>query len=1090
MTGEFDARHYERAARRARSERARLASDGPLGLRRLPSATRRILVFTWLGLIFSALYAFFIGSALVQPGYTLADRIASGLLLLGLIFITIHGFGYANSMLKALWGYQELRTRLFVASLAPRVVCVVASFNEPPDVLDETLSAVTALDYPNKEIVLLDDSTREESRQAAREIAERYGVQCVQRTNRRGYKAGAINDYLGSTDAEYIAVFDADALPVSSFLREIVPQLQENPRLGFVQTPQFYANTEVSYVALGSARQQNVFYEYICEGKSYSGAMFCCGTNVLFRRSALVDAGGFDEKSVTEDFATSFNLHRRGWDSLYYNRVFVYSLAPENLAAYFTQQSRWALGTLKMGGTFLRAFLENPRALRAGQWWEYFLSATYYWVGFVNLIFLCLPLATIFFDIKPLRQDVLSYVAIFVPYFLFTLNMFYSGMEARGYRFGETIIGQQMGFLTFPVFVGAGVSALMGKRKAFGVTPKGVSGRVPWAALWPQLLFLALSALALGWGIWLYISGVERSSAAVLINSFWAAYHVWMLWSIFRFNQPVRLEATKKMFFVGQKDEMVTMPPPLQTMEAPFRPGRVARAVGLISALGLAALIGVVAVWNLRPSIPVNVVVVDRTYGPQGQENRAFFWTLNHLRAERQAGFGAAGAGDERPAGAYSPVRDLYGFVPQPRTSDDQKLIYGLDQPLPRELPTPGVVALLDTYGEFLEREPGGALVRHRAQRRGLLPDEITRLEEFATRGGVLVGEWNTIGYPTRPGGFLPPAQLERAIETSRARARSLQANELVRARAAQSTAEATNDPERISRARGRVEDVRGLIQTAQGRTRALQGRRFANAVMARQANAATTLENLLGVRYLGWYGRYVEDFADEAIYDPQLYKNVRDDLRRRTRNAGASPSGPGFVFYPDGPSEIFNPETGELEPSPFARPVAVLEADRATVFTGQLATIVPDPRSADPLLEGVGERVPARYWFDLVTPQNGGKVLASYELSLSVEATQRLQKAGFPARFIAQDGTKITIPALVARRDAQGDLRSLYFAGDASDTTAISSLARQAPALGQLDRLFSRRGGTFASQFYWNYYFPVWENLLSKEQVQYKSEQ
>ena len=197
-------------------------------------------------------------------------------------------------------------------------------------------------------------------------------MQVRQRTNRKGYKAGAINEYLQEGTAKYVAIFDADAVPAHNFLRDFVPILEENPKLSFVQTPQHYANVDVSNVALAAARQQNVFYEYICEGKSYSNAAFCCGTNFIARREALLDVGGMDDTTVTEDFATSINLHIKGWDSAYYNQVYAYSLGPETLAAYFTQQQRWAFGSVKTGWNLLKAFFGGPQRMRLGQWWEYF----------------------------------------------------------------------------------------------------------------------------------------------------------------------------------------------------------------------------------------------------------------------------------------------------------------------------------------------------------------------------------------------------------------------------------------------------------------------------------------------------------------------------------------------------------------------------------------------------------------------------------------------------------------------------------------------------------------------------------------------
>ena len=1072
-----------------------MARGAPTGFRALSGARKRILLLTWLGLFFMAVYAVTVGAALLAPGYRPIDRVASVFLLLAFAFIVIHGVGYSNSMLKAMWGYKETKSRMFVGFNAPRVVCVVACFNEPPEVLAETVGALVALDYPNKEIVILDDSTKEETRQAAREIAELYGVGCVQRTNRRGYKAGAINDFLEQTDAEFLAIFDADALPVSNFLADVVPLIEENPRLAFLQTPQFYANTDVSYVALAAARQQNVFYEYICEGKSYSRAAFCCGTNVVFRVKALTDVGGFDEKNVTEDFATSFNMHIKGWDSLYLNRVFVYLLAPENLAAYFTQQSRWSFGTLGTARHMISEFVKNPRALRLGQWWEYFLSATYYWIGWVNFIFMLLPIAYIFFGVRPLRQDTFTYLAVFVPYFLFSLNMFYAGMEARGFSLGQMVLGQQIGFISFPVHMSSAVSGLLGRKRPFGVTPKGVGGRLPWRSLWFQIGMLVLSGAAFAWGIYRYAAGYERDTTAILVNSFWALYHVWMLGSIFTLNRPVRAGALKKAFFDDAAQEPSAQPlPPLGGARNPITLRRIATGVSLLALAGVGTVIWSAWSWNAAPIYPVNVSILDRTYGQDGGEHRALSWTLNYLKVRKEPAFGPNGADARRQ---YDPARDYYGFVPDPnRLAKDASGVSdyigtGRDRALPAQIATPGALYLADAYGEFTQYDAKtGQYTRFRSPHRGLSVDEIARVDDFARRGGLIIGEWNTLGYPTRPGNFIAPAELEKATQTQRARVQTLERSTIPAARRALRAVEQSGDFKKISVARGKVEDARGALVDARAKLNGLQNSVFYNAVQYRQARAAAQLEGLLHVNYNGWYGRYIENFADEKVYDRALWDNVRAYLTEKNGRA-TEPSGRGFVFYPDGPSEVFNPQTQSLQKSPFAKPIAIMGDELGGPLSGQLTGNIAVLRRStdakvtdDALLKGVGDRIPGRYWFDVVTPQPGARVLAYYHLDITPAAAERLRAAGFPARYLINGGARISLPAAVAWRDgdqSRGQLRSLYFAGNAAQYLKVPDLVQKYPALGGVDKLLSARYGDYSSQFFWNYYQPMMRNVFAE---------
>ncbi len=1090
----------ERAAQHAKNARSKMAARAPKN-KRQSAANRKFLIGTWLSLTFMLIYAVTIGMSLTAPGYSLADRIASGILIFGLGFIIVHGFGYANSMIKANWGHQASRPPIFAASSSSssRVACLIASFNEPTEVLEETVAAVMALDYEGKEVFILDDSTKNEARESAQNIAAKFGIQCVQRTNRRGYKAGAINDFLPSITAPFIALFDADALPSAQFLRECVPQIEENPKLGFLQTPQFYANTQVSYAALASARQQNVFYEYICEGKSYSRAAFCCGTNVIFRRSALVDSGGFNEQSVTEDFATSFHMHVKGYDSLYLNRTYVYSLAPENLAAYFMQQSRWSFGTMGTARQFIRQFFKDPRVLSAGQWWEYFLSASYYFVGWVNFFFILLPMMYLFFDIRPLRQDVFTYLLVFVPYMAFTLNMFYTGMERRSYSLGETILGQQIGFLSFPIHMKSAYSALMGHKRPFGVTPKGVGGRIAWIALWPQISLMLVSLLAFLVGTYRIFAGRESDVTALALNSGWALYHVWMLSGIFRLNQPVR-EGAEKTYFGDARDGRIAEPlPTLEGVKNPLTLGRVGILVTLfvVSVVGFAGF--QVAQWNAAPAVPVNVYLVDKTLGPDARQHRGVTWTLNYLKIKKQPDFGAssgAAASGSKTKGRtnYDVGADYYGLVPDSKavavkdvTGQGDLVKYGFDRPLPPRLSVPGAIYLADTYGEFQQFDARlEKYVRTRGVQRGLSSPEVDAIETFARRGGLVMAEWNTLGYPTRPGNFIPPAQLERAIARQRDRLSALNRRILPQARENLRLAQNGGTFKAIGIARGRLEDARGAVVDASYKLSGLQSVTISNAASARQDAAASRLESLLRVSYAGWYGRYVDNFAREREYDFRLWKNVRDALTKSNGGRVTDPSGPGFVFYPDGPSRIFDPVTGVLQASPFSQPVALLGKELGTSPAGDLARIEKSalPGIADdPLLRGVAAQIPGRNWFDVVTPGRGARVLANYHLSITPAAAARLKKAGFPARAIAKDGRSLIFPAAVAGRDGDvsgGQLRSLYITGDASSNFSVSPLAQKYPALGGIEGTLSPRFGDFPARTYWGFYEPLMRNALT----------
>jgi cellulose synthase (UDP-forming) len=301
-----------------------------------------------------------------------------------------------------------------------------------------------------------------------------------------------------------------------------------------VQTPQFYTNIDESRVARAAAFQQAVFYEYICEGKSSQDAMFCCGTNIIFRRTALVGAGGMDESTVTEDFATSLKLHREKWRSLYYDHVNAFGMGPVNLSGYFQQQFRWANGTIDVLKRVIKGVFADPKSLNARQWWEYFLSGSYYLIGLAYLMLMAFPILYLLFEVPSFFAKPEVYFLAFLPYFLLSMSVFYFILKERNYSGRDLFLGQLLGSITFSVYVRAAFSALTGRKTGFGITSKTKSAAIPYKLLWPQISLMGLNYIALVWGINRFI--YERQPA-VIINCFWAFFHCALLSSLFYFNE-------------------------------------------------------------------------------------------------------------------------------------------------------------------------------------------------------------------------------------------------------------------------------------------------------------------------------------------------------------------------------------------------------------------------------------------------------------------------------------------------------------------------------------------------------------------------
>ena len=528
-----------------------------------------LLVLPMIAILLAVVYLIVRTFLFLILDYHWYEKIAALFLLFAETFIIIHGIGYFLEIFHILAHGKDLvqpPDEPPPLETYPPVAIIVSSYNEPLEVVEDTLITFYNLIYPNKHIYFLDDTRydlpgqdpeeRRRYREAIDKMCERIGV-CLFRRQWRGAKAGMINDFLDYIEGryqegfdcrdfsgvkktekpKYIIVFDADQNPMPDFVESLVARMEANPRLAFIQTPQYYTNFESNRIARASGLQQAVFYEYICEGKSLTDAMFCCGTNVIFRREALMDVGGFDESSVTEDFATSLKFHLKGWRSAYLGKVMAFGMGPEDLGGYFKQQFRWALGTVGLLRTVLGFFFRNPRELALVKWWEYFLSSTHYFIGLVFLILVLCPLLYLFLDIPSYFARPEIYAVFFIPYFVLTITIFFWTLRQRKYVFKDLIQGQLLMAVTFPVYIKASILALLGVRGTFGITPKAGALQLPLKAIWIQLTMAVLTFSAVIWGINRII--YEREPlAALIVNICWCLYHFFILSSVLYFNNP------------------------------------------------------------------------------------------------------------------------------------------------------------------------------------------------------------------------------------------------------------------------------------------------------------------------------------------------------------------------------------------------------------------------------------------------------------------------------------------------------------------------------------------------------------------------
>jgi cellulose synthase/poly-beta-1,6-N-acetylglucosamine synthase-like glycosyltransferase len=231
----------------------------------------------------------------------------------------------------------------------PKVTVQLPVFNEKY-VVERLIESVCNLHYPKEllEIQVLDDSTDETSEIVARQVAlfQKKGILIdhVQRKDRKGFKAGALDQAMEFCEGEYIAIFDADFIPDPDFLRNAIPYFQDE-KIGFVQTRWSHINEKFSFITRAQAIMLNTHFSVEHLGRSHSGAFINFnGTAGVWRKSCIENAGGWQDDTLTEDLDLSFRAQMKGWKFKYLFNVESPSELPVTLDAYKTQQFRWSKG--------------------------------------------------------------------------------------------------------------------------------------------------------------------------------------------------------------------------------------------------------------------------------------------------------------------------------------------------------------------------------------------------------------------------------------------------------------------------------------------------------------------------------------------------------------------------------------------------------------------------------------------------------------------------------------------------------------------------------------------------------------------------
>ena len=250
----------------------------------------------------------------------------------------------------------------------PTVTVQLPIYNELY-VAERLIKAVVKLDYPSDllQIQVLDDSTDETAAMVRTAVmqAQRQGINIVHlhRTDRTGFKAGALQAGMDTASGKFIAIFDADFLPPPDFLRRAIPYLQE-PNVAFVQARWGHLNRDYSWLTYLQSLAIDAHFMVEQFARSQAGFWFNFnGTAGVWRRAAMEDAGGWTADTLTEDLDLSYRAYLKGWQGRYVRQIEVPAELPVNFSGFRRQQHRWARGSLECAHKLLPQVWRAPVAL-------------------------------------------------------------------------------------------------------------------------------------------------------------------------------------------------------------------------------------------------------------------------------------------------------------------------------------------------------------------------------------------------------------------------------------------------------------------------------------------------------------------------------------------------------------------------------------------------------------------------------------------------------------------------------------------------------------------------------------------------------
>lgn len=483
----------------------------------------------------------------------------------------------ALEMVETIWRGRWTREALPAADMIarqpadrhwPKVSIHVAICNEPPAMVIQTIESLAAVDYPNLEVIVIDNNTKDP---AVWRPVQDYCAQLGERFKffhfdvMKGFKAGALNYVLSQTapDAEVIGVIDSDYMVRPDWLKGVVPYF-DDPKIAYVQCPQDHRDWT------GDRFKEMLNWEYagffdigMCLRNEYD-AIIQHGTMTLVRRSCMEEMNGWATWCITEDTELGLRLMENGYRAMYSRERFGHGLTPDHFAGYKKQRFRWAYGAMQIMKAHAGKMLSNATKLTFWQKYHFVAGWLPWFADALNLIFTWAGLAWVLavlvpplFGIKPVGLPPAEFIIPTIGIFVFKL-VYSFGLYADRVRctFRQSL-GAALAGLALTYTVGrAVIYGLATSRLPFMRTPK--MDERPTLSM---ALSMAMGEAVLTILLWLAAAALWTTSGAIDPDA--------RLWAVFMLVQSLPYAAAVAVSVVNAMEQMRHARAVFETATAP-----------------------------------------------------------------------------------------------------------------------------------------------------------------------------------------------------------------------------------------------------------------------------------------------------------------------------------------------------------------------------------------------------------------------------------------------------------------------------------------------------------------------------------------